>query len=133
MYLRKGLFLLSETPGSGPKAEKGDRLIYNLRIYLNRGEEAPLNALQARTVPKEYQRQCEDGVLIDHHVELGKRHPIAAVEYALYGMRQGGFRLLRASPHLAYGEKGLPDLIPKNAVLTLHLWLRKLEKPAHSN
>ncbi len=39
---------------------------------------------------------------------------------------EGGYRKLRASPHLAYGTKGIPDLIPANAVLVLEIWLRSV-------
>jgi FKBP-type peptidyl-prolyl cis-trans isomerase len=31
-------------------------------------------------------------------------------------MRVGGLRRITASPHLAFGDQGVPDLIPPNAV-----------------
>ena len=57
-------------------------------------------------------------------VTLGKREVIPAIERALIGMRVGGYRKLRASPHLAYRQEGIPGLIPEHAVLLVELWLR---------
>ncbi len=51
---------------------------------------------------------------------------MAAVEYSLFGMREGGYKKIKASPHLAYGKKGLPGLISEDAVLTIELWLREV-------
>jgi peptidylprolyl isomerase/FKBP-type peptidyl-prolyl cis-trans isomerase FkpA len=36
-------------------------------------------------------------------------------------MRVGGMRRPRIAPHLAYGERGVPDVIPPNAVLTAEI------------
>ncbi len=61
---------------------------------------------------------------VDHSLSLGSREAMAGVEYALAGMKQGGYRKVRISPHLAYRDEGLGDLIPANAVLIVELWLR---------
>jgi FKBP-type peptidyl-prolyl cis-trans isomerase len=55
---------------------------------------------------------------------LGRREAVAGVEHALLGMKVGGYRKVRVSPHLAYRDKGIPDLIPSNAVLICDIWLR---------
>jgi FKBP-type peptidyl-prolyl cis-trans isomerase len=41
-------------------------------------------------------------------------------------MKAGGYRKVRVSPHLAYRDKGIPDLIPPDAVLVVELWLRAI-------
>ncbi len=119
-----GLKLLEEREGTGAPAKKGDRVIYNARIFLNRGENVPLHELQAKELSNEMVR-VEGGVsFIDHRIVLGQRHAIAGIEHALLGMRVGGYRKVRVSPHLAYRDEGIPDLIPPDAVLTVELWLR---------
>ena len=119
-----GLKLVDEREGMRTPAKKGDRVVYNTRIFLNQGHEVPLNDIHAKQLPKEMVR-VEDGVaLIDHTIVLGRRQAIADVEHALMGMRVGGYRKVRVSPHLAYRDKGVIDLIPYDAVLLVELWLR---------
>ena len=63
---------------------------------------------------------------IDHSLVLGRRQAIAGVEHALMGMKAGGYRKVRVSPHLAYRVKGIQDLIPPDAVLICEIWLRDI-------
>jgi len=121
-----GIKFLDEREGEGRIAQKGDRLLYNSRIFLNRGEEVPMNAKQAEHLPKEMVRVDEGVTLIDHTVVLGQREVIVGIEQALIGMKTGGYRKVRISPHLAYRDEGLPDLIPPNAVLVVEIWLREI-------
>ena len=121
-----GLKLLEEREGEGTPANKGDRVVYNTRIFLNQGDEVSLNAKQAEHLPKEMVR-VEGGVtFIDHSLVLGRRQAIAGVEHALMGMKVGGYRKVRISPHLAYRDQGIPDLIPPDAVLICEIWLRDI-------
>jgi hypothetical protein len=119
-----GLTLLEEREGEGRQAQKGDRVVSNARIFLNQGDEVPLNAIQAKQVPKEMIRVVDGGTCIDHTTVLGQRQTIAGIEHTLIGMKAGGYRKVRISPHLAYRDKGIPDLIPANAVLVVEIWLR---------
>lgn len=119
-----GLKLLEEREGEGRQAEKGDRVVYNTKIFLNQGDEVPLNDIQAKQIPKEMIRIADGVTFIDHKIVLGKRQAIAGVEHALVGMKAGGYRKVRISPHLAYRDKGIPDLIPADAVLVVELWMQ---------
>ena len=121
-----GVKLLDEREGAGTPAKKGDRVVYNIRIFLNQGEEVPLNDIQAKQLPKEMVRVEEGVTFIDHTIVLGHRQAIAGVEHALIGMQVGGYRKVRVSPHLAYRDKGIPDLIPPDAVLICEIWLRDI-------
>jgi FKBP-type peptidyl-prolyl cis-trans isomerase len=127
-----GLKLLEEREGEGTPADKGDRVVYNTRVFLNQGEEVPLNTLQAEHLPKEMVRVEGRATFIDHSLVLGRRQAIAGVEHTLMGMKAGGYRKVRVSPHLAYRDKGIPDLIPPDAVLICEIWLRDIVSALHS-
>jgi len=97
-----GLNLLEEREGAERPAQKGDRVVYNTRIFLNKGGEAPLNEKQAEHLPNEM-IQTKNGVtFVDRTMSLGQREAIVGVEEALMGMKAGGYRKVRISPHLAY-------------------------------
>jgi FKBP-type peptidyl-prolyl cis-trans isomerase (trigger factor) len=124
--IARGIALLAEVEGQGHAATKGDRIIYNMKLWLNRDDEVPLNAIQAEHLPENMIRNVDGQKLVDHRTTLGKREVIAGVERALLGMKAAGYRKVRVSPHLAYREKGLSGLIPENAVLVIEIWLREI-------
>ena len=126
---QRGIRLLEEREGTGAPAGKGARVVYNLRIFLNRGEEVELNERQAEHLPSTMVRNDDGRAFIDHAITLGRRQAIAGIEQALLGMKQGGYRKVRVSPHLAYGDRGLSGLIPADAVLVIELWLREIIAP----
>lgn len=119
-----GLKLLDEREGAGTPAKKGDRVVYNSRIFLNQGEEVSLNDIQAKQLPKDMVRVEAGFTFIDYRIVLGRRQAIVGVEHALMGMRVGGYRKVRVSPHLAYCDKGIPNLVPPDSVLVVEIWLR---------
>jgi FKBP-type peptidyl-prolyl cis-trans isomerase 2 len=125
MRLKNGIELLDEREGTGRPADKGDRIVYNLRIFLNKGDEVLLNERQAEYLPERMIRTEGGCRLVNHQATLGKRQTIAGIEHSLVGMKPGGYRKVRVSPHLAYRDQGLTDLIPPNAVLIIELWLRE--------
>ncbi len=125
-----GLTLLDEREGDGRIAQKGDHVVYNMRLYLNKGDEVLLNEKQAEHVPKD-QMRIQDGItIIDRTVRLGRREVMTGIEHALIGMKVGGYRKARISPHLAYRDNGIPDLIPPHAVLVAEIWLRAVMEKA---
>ena len=127
MKLPSGLEILENHEGSGPIAESGHTIIYNGRIFLNHGDEVPINEIHEKQGIPDKQIRRENGqIFIDHKSTLGRRQAIAGIEKALLVMRVGGFRKVRVSPHLAYGHRGLPGLIPPDAVLNISLWLREV-------
>ena len=121
-----GLKLLDEREGAGTPAKKGDRVVYNSRLFLNKSDEVPLNAKQVEYLPKEMFRVEAGVTFVDHKTVLGSRRTMAGMEHALMGMKVGGYRKVRISPHLAYRDKGIPDLIPPDAVLICEIWLRDI-------
>lgn len=121
-----GLKLLEEREGVGTPAKKGDRVMFNMKLFLNKGDEIPLNETQAKHLPKEMIRVVDGMTFIDRTIVLGRREAIAGVEHALMGMKVDGYRKVRVSPHLAYRDKGIQDLIPPDAVLICEIWLRDI-------
>jgi hypothetical protein len=128
--LASGLDLIEDRPGSGRAAMRGDRVIYNVRIFLNRGDEVPINETQAPNLPHHLVRHDGDRVLVDHTIVLSSREAAAGIERSLVGMQPGGHRKVRIGPHLAYREQGIPGLIPPNAVLTVEIWMREVIPPS---
>jgi FKBP-type peptidyl-prolyl cis-trans isomerase len=121
-----GLKLLEEREGEGRPAQKGDRVIYNSRMFLNKGDEVQIQAKQIEQLPKDMIRVVDGVSFVDHKTVLGTRQTIVGAEHALMGMKVGGYRKVRISPHLAYRDQGIPDLIPPNAVLICEIWLRDI-------
>jgi hypothetical protein len=101
--MRSGLKLESETLGDGRIAARGDTVTVTYDLSLNRGD-----VVQSRN---------------SYTFTLGKREVIAALEYGIDGMRVGGRRRFRASPHLAYRDVGVDGIVPPNAVLVFDLTL----------
>lgn len=123
-----GIELLEQVEGEGPPAQPGDTVTYTIRIYLNRGDEVPINEAAAELdIPPGLLRRREGPVLVDHRTTLGRRQVIAGIEKSLVGMACGAYRRVRVGPHLAYGDRGVPGRIPGKAVLEIELWLREIE------
>ena len=93
--------LLDEREGEGKSAQRDDRVVYNTRIFLNRWNEVPLKEIQAKHLPAKLVRVAEETAFIDHTIILERRQAMAGVENALLGMKVGGYRKVRVSPHLA--------------------------------
>ncbi|NOT21386.1 MAG: FKBP-type peptidyl-prolyl cis-trans isomerase [Nitrospiraceae bacterium] len=121
-----GLKLLEEREGEGRPAQRGSPVVDNMRLFLGKGEEVPLNEKQAEHLSKEMIR-VENGItFVDRTIRLGQREVIAGVEHALIGMKAGGYRKVRISPHFAYRNEGVLDLIPADAVLIVEVRLREI-------
>ena len=54
-------------------------------------------------------------------VMVGGREVIPGIGYSIEGMRRGGKRKVKISPHLGYREAGVENLIPPNAVLVYEI------------
>jgi FKBP-type peptidyl-prolyl cis-trans isomerase len=50
-------------------------------------------------------------------VQVNRGQLVSGLFYGLDGMRVGGTRRLEIASHLAYGERGVPGVIPPNSVL----------------
>jgi FKBP-type peptidyl-prolyl cis-trans isomerase len=90
--------------GDGAVAERGRLVTIRWQCSLNHGEHV---------------RSTTDSF------RIGKREAIAGLDRGVIGMRAGGIRKLRISPHLAYRDRPVPG-IPPNAVLEFEVELLDL-------
>ncbi len=97
---KSGIKIVEETPGDGPELKKGDRVRLRYDIQLNRGDFLARDRDEVWTV--------------------GDREVVAGFRYGLEGMRAGGTRRFRASPHLCYRDVEV-GIIPKSAVLVVDI------------
>lgn len=81
---RSGIKIIAETPGTGRELKKGDRVRLRYDIQLNRGDFLAKDQEAVWTV--------------------GDRNIVAGFRYGMEGMRAGGTRRFRASPHLCYRD-----------------------------
>ncbi|MBB6050130.1 FKBP-type peptidyl-prolyl cis-trans isomerase [Armatimonas rosea] len=93
---KSGIKILSETIGSGPELKRGDCVRLRYDIQLCRGD---------------FLVQDQEAMYT-----VGDRDFVAGFRYGLEGLRSGGVRRFRASPHLCYGDMALGS-VPANAAL----------------
>ena len=101
---KSGIKVLEDSLGNGRPIQKGDRVRLCYDIALNRGDILFENQEAVWTV--------------------GDRNFVAGFRYGLEGMRIGGFRKFKASPHLCYRDEKVAG-VPKEAVLVVTI--KKLE------
>jgi FKBP-type peptidyl-prolyl cis-trans isomerase len=95
--IKPGITLVSESVGSGQFVKKGDTVTVRLNGWLNHGD-------------------CvQENDVVD--IVVGRRDVIPGIEYSLEGMKPGGTRRVKISPHLGYKDTGVQGRIPANAVL----------------
>jgi uncharacterized protein len=98
--LRSGLVLLEDIPGAGDEVRRQHRYRMRVRIWLNRED------LASETTSD---------------VRVDRQSLVSGLFYGLEGMRVGGTRRLEIAPHLAYGDQGVPGVIPSGALLVAEI------------
>lgn len=102
MPKHRGITIESDEPGGGAEAAMYMTVVADLSFYLNHGEKV---------------RELKS-----HEFRLTRGEVIAGLLKGMLGMRVGGRRRIRISPHLAYGEKGGAG-VPPHAVLIVDVEL----------
>lgn len=112
--MRSGIKILDDVPGDGPPIERQHVYRIRLRMWLNKGEpirwKSPWGQL-------DHARLDDEGRTLTTCVRIDRRSLMNGLFYGVEGMHIGGTRRLKISPHLAYGERGVPDVVPANAVV----------------
>ena len=105
---------MSEHVGSGDPVERQHVYHLKLKMWLNRSEplrwEQPWGMIDRA-------RLEDDGATLITDLRIDRENLFAGLFQGIDGMRIGGRRKLKISPHLAYGETGIPGRIPAQAVI----------------
>jgi hypothetical protein len=116
--LRSGLTLLWDVAGSGELVRRQHIYRIRLRLWLSRGDAVRWSTAWG---PVGVARLEGNGETLITQVRVDRRSLVNGLFYGLEGMRVGGTRRLEIGPHLAYGERGVPGVIPPNARLTAEI------------
>lgn len=112
--LRAGVFLLADVPGTGEPVQRQHNYRIRLRMRVQGGEDVrwtmPWGPVGAATLE-------DDGATLLTEVRIDRRSLANGIFYGVEGMRVGGLRRLEIAPHMAYGSRGVPGIIPANATL----------------
>lgn len=115
---RSGITLLEDRPGDGAAIERGRIYRIRLKMWLNKGEpirwERPWGMIDRA-------RLEDEGATAITDLRVDREQLLPGLFQGIDGMRIGGRRRLRISPHLAYGERGIPGRVPANAVIVAEI------------
>ena len=128
MKQRSGIKLIAETPGTGALVERQQIYQVRLKMWLHRGEpvcwEQPWGMIDRA-------RLEDNGATLITDLRIDRENMFAGLFQGIEGMRIGGRRKLRISPHLAYGEIGVPGRIPAQAVIIAEIEFISERKMEH--
>jgi hypothetical protein len=115
--LRSGLTLLLDAPGTGEPVRRQHNYRIRERVWLHKGD--PVRWPEAWVFGNTWLE--DDGLTLITNVEIHRRSLMNGLFYGVEGMRVGGTRRLEIAPHLAYGDRGVPGVIPAGALLTVEI------------
>ena len=125
--LRSGLTLLGDFPGAGAAVRRQQN--YRIRLRLSLPDGQPVRWRQ-EWGPVEIPRLEDDGATLINDIRLNRGSLVNGLFYGIEGMRIGGTRRVEIAPHMAYGERGVPGVVPPNATLIAEVTvLAELPRP----
>lgn len=98
--LRSGITLLLDIRGDGAPVQRQHTYKTRVRMWLTDGQEVRSELTELR---------------------INRGHLMSGVFYGVEGMRIGGTRRLEIAPHMAYGDAGIPGVIPPAASLKVEI------------
>jgi hypothetical protein len=115
--LRSGLTQLLDIAGDGEPVRRQHRYRIRLRMWLNQGDPVRWQVAGGPVGA----RLEDDGATLFTEVRIDREGLINGLFYGVEGMRVGGTRRLEIAPHLGYGERGVPGVVPANALLVAEI------------
>ncbi|MBI5591467.1 MAG: FKBP-type peptidyl-prolyl cis-trans isomerase [Deltaproteobacteria bacterium] len=109
--MKSGIAIEEIEKGEGQEAQKNDYVLVECLFFLNQGE-------QVEVFPNYNNNQ--------YVIYLKSRSFIPGLLHGINGMHEGGTRNIKISPHLAFGERGILNKIPPNALLICKVKLFKI-------
>ena len=111
---RSGIKIIADTPGDGAPVERQHVYQLRLKMWLHKGEpirwERPWGLVDRA-------RLEDNGATLITDLRVDRENMFAGLFQGIEGMHIGGRRKLKISPHLAYGDTGIPGRIPPQAVI----------------
>jgi len=103
-------------------AEQETKMISGMKVIITKPGQGSAEAKRGESVRVMYVGRLATGKVFDQsegpfEFRLGKGQVIRGWDLGVEGMRIGEQRTLIIPPELAYGSKGMPPVIPKNATL----------------
>jgi FKBP-type peptidyl-prolyl cis-trans isomerase len=118
MKKRSGIKLLDEQIGTGEEIQRHKWYRMSFKMWLSKGEpikwSSPFGLLDEMVISENDQTLTAD-------YRIDREFLFSGLFYGIEGMRIGGKRTLKISPHLAYREKGIEGVVPPNAVLKVEV------------
>ena len=100
------------TPGTGPRPNAGDTVVLDFTTFLDDGSK--IDSSLDRTEPVQ--------------LVIGKGQALPAWDEAIVDMKVGEKRQLISPPGMAWGDKGVPGLVPAKATVTFELHLVEIKR-----
>ncbi len=127
---RPGIKLLEENVGNGAVVERGCVYRVQLKLWLNQSEPVPWERPWGLI---DNARLEDDGATLITDLRIDRENLFAGLFQGIDGMHIGGRRKLKISPHLAYGERGIPGRVPPDAVIVAEIEILQKRNMGKSN
>ena len=116
--LRSGVVLQMDVPGEGDLVRRQQNYRVRLRMWLGDGEPVRWKAASG---PVGAAHLEDGGATLVTEIRVNRGLLVNGLFYGVEGMRVGGTRRLEIAPHMGYGERGLPGIIPPSSTLVIEI------------
>jgi hypothetical protein len=116
--LRSGVVLLMDVPGEGELARRQHAYRVRMRMWLGSGEPVRWTAASG---PVGAALLEDGGATLVTEIRVNRGLLVNGLFYGVEDMRVGGTRRLQIAPHMGYGDRGVPGIIPPSSTLVVEI------------